>query len=60
MGQESTCNAGEVSLIPGSGRSPEGGHIATLSSILAQRIPRMEEPDRLQSTELQNSQAPLQ
>ena len=25
-GKESACNAGNVGLIPGSGRSPEGGH----------------------------------
>ena len=25
-GKESTCNAGDVGSIPGSGRSPEGGH----------------------------------
>ena len=26
VGKESTCNAGDLSLIPGLGRSPEGGH----------------------------------
>ena len=26
MGKESACNAGDVGLIPGSGRSPGGGH----------------------------------
>ena len=26
VGKESTCNAGDPSLIPGSGRSPGGGH----------------------------------
>ena len=26
MGKESTCNAGNTCSIPGSGRSPEGGH----------------------------------
>ena len=25
-GEESVCNAGDVGLIPGSGRSPEEGH----------------------------------
>ena len=25
-GKESTCNAGDTGLIPGSGRSPGGGH----------------------------------
>ena len=37
-GKESTCNAGDLSSIPGLGRSPGGGH-ATHSSILAWRIP---------------------
>ena len=37
-GKESTCNAGDPSLIPGSGRSAGEG-LATHSSILAQRIP---------------------
>ena len=52
------ANAGDrrdVGLIPGSGRSPGGGH-ATHSSILAWRIPRTEEPDGLQSTGSQKSQ----
>ena len=26
MGKESTCNAGDLGSIPGSGRSPGGGH----------------------------------
>ena len=47
--QESTCNAGDVGLIPGSGRSPEEG-MATHSSILVWRIPWTEGPGRLQST----------
>ena len=45
------ANAGEerdVGSIPGSGRSPGGGHV-THSSILAWRIPRAEEPGGLQS-----------
>ena len=45
------ANAGEerdVGSIPGSGRSPGGGHV-THSSILAWRNPWTEEPDRLQS-----------
>ena len=33
-GKESTCNAGDLGLIPGLGRSPGGGH-GTHSSILA-------------------------
>ena len=55
------ANAGDrrdVGLIPGSGRSPGGGH-ATHSSILAWRIPRTEEPDGLQSTGSQKSQTQL-
>ena len=41
-------NEGDVCLIPGSGRSPGGGH-GNHSSILAWRIPWTEEPDGLQS-----------
>jgi len=37
-GKESACNAGDLDLIPGLGRSLEGG-MATYSSILAWRIP---------------------
>ena len=37
-GKESACNAGDLYLIPGLGRSP-GEEKATLSSILAWRIP---------------------
>ena len=46
-GEESACNAGDLALIPESGRSPgeETGH----SSILSWRIPWTEEPGRLQS-----------
>ena len=50
MGEESTCNAGDVGdtgLTSGSGRSPGGGPAAH-SSILAWRIPLKEEPGRLQ------------
>ena len=46
-GKESACNAGDLSLIPGLGRSP-GERNATHSSILAWIIPWTEEPDRLQ------------
>ena len=39
-GKESTCNVGDLGLIPGLGRSPgEGKGKATHSSILAWRIP---------------------
>ena len=37
------ANAGDVGLIPGSGRSPGEG-MTTHSSILAWEIPRTEEP----------------
>ena len=37
-GKESSCNAGDLGLIPGLGRSPGGEH-ATHSNILAWRIP---------------------
>ena len=48
------CSAGDLDLIPGSGRSP-GEANGNLSSILAWRIPWTEEPDRLQSMELQSA-----
>ena len=41
--KESACNAGDLSSIPGLGKSP-GGVMATYSSILAWRIPWTEEP----------------
>ena len=37
-GKESACNAGDLSLTPGLGRSPGGG-MATHSNILAWKIP---------------------
>ena len=46
-GKESACNAGDPSSIPGLGRSLEKG-MATHSSILAWRIPWIEETGRLQ------------
>ena len=42
----------DVGSVPGSGRSPGGGR-ATHSSMLAWRIPWIEEPGGLQSMELQ-------
>ena len=45
----SACNAGDLGSIPESGRSPGEGN-GNHSSILAWRIPRMEEPGGLQST----------
>ena len=47
-------SAGDLGLIPGSGRSP-GEEVATHSSILARRIPWTEKPRRLQSTGSQES-----
>ena len=44
----SACNAGDLVLIPESGRSTEK-EMATHSSILAWRIPWREDPGRLQS-----------
>ena len=48
-GEESACNAGDLGLIPGSGRSPPEKQMATHSNILAWKIPCSEEPGRLQS-----------
>ena len=55
MAKNPPANAGNIrdtGLIPGLGRSPEGGH-ATHSSILARRIPWAEKPARLHSIRLQ-------
>ena len=49
MGQESACNARDAGSVPGSERSPEK-EMETHSSILAWKIPWIEEPGRLQST----------
>ena len=46
--EESTCNAGDTGLIPGSGRSLEDKK-ATDSSILAWEMPWTEDPGGLQS-----------
>ena len=43
------ANAGGEGLIPGLGRVPGGGSVATHSSMLAWRIPWTEEPGGLQS-----------
>ena len=52
-GKESTCNAGDLGSIPGSGRSlAEGNGIH--SSILAWRIPWAEKPSGLQPMGLQS------
>ena len=50
-GQESTCNAGDLGLIPGS--DPLEEEMATYSSVLAWEIPWTEEPGGLQSMELE-------
>ena len=47
-GKASACNAGDLGLRPGSGRSP-GEAMATHSSTLTWKIPWTEEPGRLQS-----------
>ena len=52
VSRTSACNAGDPSLISGSGRSPKEG-TATHSSILAWRIPGTQEPGGLQSVGLQ-------
>ena len=54
VGKESVCNAGDVGSIPGSG-DPLEKEMATHSSILAWRIPWTEEPGRLQSMGMQES-----
>ena len=50
----SASNVGDPGLIPGSGRSP-GEEMVTHYSILAWRMPWTEEPSRLQSMGLQES-----
>ena len=50
--KESACNEGDLSLIPGLGRSP-GEEMAIHSNILAWKIPWTEKPGRLQSMGLQ-------
>ena len=47
-GKDSACNAGDLGLIPGLGRSLEK-EMATHSNILAWEIPWTEKPGRLQS-----------
>ena len=54
VGKESACNAGDLGMIPGLGRSPEMGK-ATYSSILAWRIPwDCKESDTTELTSLHN------
>ena len=45
------ANAGDVGSIPGSGRSPTGGEMATHSSILAWEIPLTEEPGAIMGSQ---------
>ena len=52
MGKESTCNAGDVGSILGSGRYPGGGHGNPHYSCLQNPMDR--KPGRLQSIELQS------
>ena len=47
--KESNCNAGDLGLIPGLGRSPGEKGMATHSSVLAWRILWTEKPGGLQS-----------
>ncbi|CAI9154152.1 unnamed protein product [Rangifer tarandus platyrhynchus] len=54
VGKETACNAGDLGLIPGLGRSPGEGN-ATHSSTLAWRIPWTEDPGEPQSIGLQES-----
>ena len=56
--KESICNAGETGLIPGQ-EDPLEKEMATYCSILVSEIPWTENPDRLQSMELQKSQTRL-
>ena len=56
--KEPTCNAGDLGLIPGLGRSPEE-EMATHCSILAWRIPWTEERGGLQSMGSAKSQIRL-
>ena len=51
--RESVCNAGDLGLILGLGRSPGESGMATHSSILACEIPFTEESGGLQSMGLQ-------
>ena len=51
-GKESTCNVGDLCLIPGLGRSPEGG-LGNPLQYSCWRISWTEEPDGLSSIVLQ-------
>ena len=47
--KKSACNSGDLDLIPGLGRSPEGGHRNPLPVFLPGESPWTEEPGGLQS-----------
>ena len=47
--KESACNAGDLGLIPGLGRSYEGGHGSPLPVFLSAKFPWTEEPGGLHS-----------
>ena len=51
--KESTCNAGDLGLIPGLGRSPGGGHGNPIPEFLPGESPWTEESGGLQSMVLQ-------
>ena len=48
--KESTCNMGDLGLIPELGRSPGGGHDNFTIVFLSGEFPGTEEPGGLQST----------
>ena len=48
-GKETACNAGDLGLIPGSGRSPGRGHGNPLQYSCLEKSPWTEEPGRLKS-----------
>ena len=52
-GKESACNAGDLGLSPGSGRSPGKGHGNPLQYSGLEKTPWTEEPGGLQSMESQ-------
>ena len=58
-GKESTCNAGNVSLIPGLWRSPGTGNGSLTPVFLPGKSHGKREPSRLQSIELQKVRHPL-
>ena len=57
--KESICNAGDLDLLPGSGKSPGEGNGNTLQYCCLKN-PMTEEPSRLQSMGLQESDTTYQ